>query len=344
MCIHGIRWVMLQAPNLEPVLSPLCLCFRTKWIGDNMGMVTLVGSQIWWTWETEDVFRRVREGSKHAMKDFAAKLTGQLSELTIMVRSDLSNEVRKKVNTLIIIDVHARDIIDTFVRDSIMDAREFAWESQLRFYWDRAQDDINIRQCSGLFKYGYEYMGLNGRLVITALTDRCYMTLTTALTYRLGGAPAGPAGTGKTETVKDLAKSMAVLCVVFNCGEGLDYKAMGSIFSGLVQCGAWGCFDEFNRIEAEVLSVVSSQIKQIQEALKNDLPKFQFEGKEISLDPRTGIFITMNPGYAGRTELPDNLKALFRPVTMVVPDLEQICEIMLFSEGFDSAKVGGAGG
>jgi dynein heavy chain, axonemal len=114
---------------------------------------------------------------------------------------------------------------------------------------------------------------------------------------------------------------------------------MGAIFSGLVQCGAWGCFDEFNRIEAEVLSVVSSQIKQIQEALKNDLTRFSFEGREITLDNRTGIFITMNPGYAGRTELPDNLKALFRPVTMIVPDLEQICEIMLLSEGFDTAKM-----
>ena len=138
--------------------------------------------------------------------------------------------------------------------------------------------------------------------------------------------------------MQDLAKGLALLCVVFNCGEGLDYKAMGAIFSGLVQCGAWGCFDEFNRIEAEVLSVVSSQIKQIQEALKNDLARFSFEGREITLDDRTGIFITMNPGYAGRTELPDNLKALFRPVTMIVPDLEQICEIMLLSEGFDTAK------
>ena len=312
---------------------------REKWIGQYLGMTAVVGSQIWWTWEVEDVFQRVRGGNKNAMKEFGRKLNDQLAGLTAMVRTDLGKLDRKKVNTLIIIEVHARDIIDLFIRDSIMDPREFAWESQLRFYWDRAADDITIRQCTGEFRYGYEYMGLNGRLVITALTDRCYMTLTTALTYRLGGAPAGPAGTGKTETVKDLAKSMALLCVVFNCGEGLDYKAMGSIFSGLVQCGAWGCFDEFNRIDAEVLSVVSSQIRQIQEALKNDMEKFQFEGKEISLDSRTGNFITMNPGYAGRTELPDNLKALFRPVTMIVPDFLQICEIMLFSEGFDIAKV-----
>ena len=131
---------------------------------------------------------------------------------------------------------------------------------------------------------------------------------------------------------------MALLCVVFNCGEGLHYKAMGAIFTGLVQCGAWGCFDEFNRIDAEVLSVVSSQIHLIQESLKTNAKRFNFEGKDIALDSRAGIFITMNPGYAGRTELPDNLKALFRPVQMIVPDLQQICEIMLFSEGFDSAK------
>eukprot|EP00002_Diphylleia_rotans_P017763 TRINITY_DN3442_c0_g1_i2.p1 TRINITY_DN3442_c0_g1~~TRINITY_DN3442_c0_g1_i2.p1 ORF type:complete len:3137 (-),score=716.67 TRINITY_DN3442_c0_g1_i2:70-9480(-) len=312
---------------------------RTDWIFQYMAMIVLVGSQIWWTWEVEDVFNQVREGNKLAMKQLYTKLSKQIDDLVEQVRSDLSPNDRKKYNSLIIVDVHARDVVDRFVRDSILDAREFEWESQLRFYWNRPIDDIIVNQCTGTFSFGYEYMGINGRLVITPLTDRCIMTLTQALSMKLGGSPAGPAGTGKTETVKDLSKALALLCVVFNCGEGLDYKAMGRIFSGLVQSGGWGCFDEFNRIDAEVLSVVSAQIKTIQNALQLNLKKFAFEGSEIPCDAKTGIFITMNPGYAGRTELPDNLKALFRPVVMVVPDLELICEIMLFSEGFNTAKV-----
>lgn len=70
-----------------------------------------------------------------------------------------------------------------------------------------------------------------------------------------------------------------------------------------------------------------------------DFILLQFEGQEISMDLKVGVFITMNPGYAGRTELPESVKALFRPVVCIVPDLEQICQIMLFSEGFLQAKV-----
>jgi dynein heavy chain len=312
---------------------------RNEWIDKNLGMVGLVGSQIWWTWETEDTFQQVLKGDKHAMKNYATKLTNMLTDLVSVVRQKITKHMRKKTCTMLIIDVHARDIIDKFVRDSILSKNEFAWESQLRFEWERSVDDVRILQCTGVLGYRYEFIGLEGRLVITPLTDRCYMTLTQALTFHLGGSPAGPAGTGKTETVKDLAKGLALPCFVINCGEGLDYKAMGSIFSGLAQIGAWGCFDEFNRINIEVLSVVSAQLFAIQNALNYGRATADIGlGKEIYVRKTVGIFITMNPGYAGRTELPDNLKALFRPVVMIVPDLRMICEIMLFSEGFEGAR------
>ncbi|XP_042303471.1 dynein axonemal heavy chain 9 [Sceloporus undulatus] len=168
---------------------------------------------------------------------------------------------------------------------------------------------------------------------------RCYITLTQSLHLTMSGAPAGPAGTGKTETTKDLGRALGIMVYVFNCSEQMDYKSCGNIYKGLSQTGAWGCFDEFNRISVEVLSVVAVQVKSIQDAIRDKKQSFNFLGEEIKLVPSVGIFITMNPGYAGRTELPENLKALFRPCAMVVPDFELICEIMLVAEGFIEARL-----
>ena len=118
----------------------------------------------------------------------------------------------------------------------------------------------------------------------------------------------------------------------------MDYKGMGGIFKGLASSGSYGCFDEFNRLLPSVLSVCAVQFKAVTDAVKGNVKMFVLQDDNIRLDPSCGAFITMNPGYLGRAELPEGLKALFRPITVVVPDLQLICENMLMAEGFETAK------
>ncbi|CAF4577173.1 unnamed protein product, partial [Rotaria sp. Silwood2] len=179
-----------------------------------------------------------------------------------------------KFETVLTIDVHTRDTVDILIRNDINEPHDFSWQCQLRFYWLSKEDNLFLQQCNGKFEYSYEYMGLNGRLVIAPLTDRIYLTVTQALSVFPGCAQAGPSGNGKTESIKDLGKAMSVMCVVTNCGEAIDYQSIGKNLNGLCQTGAWGCFDEI-----------------------------VFEHNEIQLLSTVGIFVTMNPGYVGQTEL-----------------------------------------
>ncbi|KAI9353687.1 dynein heavy chain and region D6 of dynein motor-domain-containing protein [Obelidium mucronatum] len=305
---------------------------REQWIFDFPAQITLAGSQIWWTTEVNAAFARLEEGYENSMKDYYKKQVNQLTALISLIQGELSRGDRQMIMTVCTLDVHARDQVAKLIQEKAENAQCFSWQSQLRLRWDDMEGDCFINICDALFRYNYEYLGNTPRLVITALTDRCYITLTQALHLILGGAPAGPAGTGKTET------ALAIMVYVFNCSEQMDYKSIGNIFKGLAQSGTWGCFDEFNRISVEVLSVVATQVKSIQDALRFKKARFMFQGEDISLCRTVGYFITMNPGYAGRTELPENIKALFRPCSMCVPNLELICEIMLMAEGFIEAS------
>ena len=345
------RWLLeaesLMRLSLKKILSQTLAgqkgTKREKWVNDFPGQLLITAGQILWTTECEKGLLECEKGNKAAMRLVKKKQVSLLNKYAEMVRSSsLVKLNRNKVVAIITIEVHARDVIDKMIKEGTSSMSEFLWMSQLRFYWEKdtvSGDDCVIKQTQSQFNFGYEYQGNNGRLVITPLTDRCYMTLTTALHLKRGGNPLGPAGTGKTETVKDLGKAIAMYVIVFNCSDGLDFKSLGRMFSGLCQQGAWSCFDEFNRIDIEVLSVVAQQILQILTAVKEEAENLKFEGIQIKLVLSLGIFVTMNPGYAGRSELPDNLKALLRPIAMMVPDLALIAEIMLGSEGFQNGKV-----
>lgn len=280
--------------------------------------------------------RALTDGNLRGLRE---RLNGQLATYT---DTDLSSErlLQLKVKALVLDLIHHMDVVDQLESSGARTLTDWQWSKQLRFYLNESNNCV-ARMVDAEFSYTFEYQGNAPKLVHTPLTDKCYLTLTQGMNLGYGGNPYGPAGTGKTESVKALGAALGRQVLVFNCDEGIDFHSMGRIFTGLVKCGAWGCFDEFNRLKEDQLSAVSQQIQVIQAAIKAREPRVDLLGVNIDVDFNAGIFVTMNPagkGYGGRSKLPDNLKQLFRPVAMSRPDNELIAEVILYSEGFSGAK------
>jgi dynein heavy chain len=236
---------------------------RDEWFFESCAMAILTGDQVEWTRGVTGAITEMMKGkNKKAMEEFLDFCQEQIASMVSLVRGDLNQLQRNAMGALIVVDVHGRDVCRRMIKARVSTLNDFDWTCQLRYYWEENDEDPDVFACqtNTRFRYGYEYLGNGPRLVITPLTDKCYMTLTGALHLCFGGSPQGPAGTGKTETTKDLAKALAIQCVVFNCSDGLDFKMMGRFFCGLAQGGAWACFDEFNRIDIEVLSVIAQQM------------------------------------------------------------------------------------
>ena len=303
--------------------------------------IVVLASQACWTARVNATL----EKGASSLPELFNNLVGRLKFLAASVLRELEPLFRKKCEHLITEFVHQRDVTEKLIKGGADSPGHYLWLLQMRYDFDATAnplDRMQIKVANATLAYGFEYLGVPERLVRTPLTDRCFLTLSQALCQRLGGSPYGPAGTGKTESVKALGVQLGRFTLVFNCDDTFDFQAMGRIFLGISQVGAWGCFDEFNRLEERILSAVSQQIQNIQVGLRKRAqdPSAQIDlvGRQLKVHPLTGMFITMNPGYAGRSNLPDNLKKLFRSVAMSKPDKEIIAEVMLFSQGFSEAK------
>lgn len=293
--------------------------------------ISILTLQITWTFSTE---RSIIDKQYDPQMDEIQKSLDQLVQ-TEMVNS-------KKKEALIIEMIHHLEVVSGLKSANVSKLSNLLWTSQQRFYHENNSVDIlksvSVTQSCKTFIYGFEYLGSMDRLVYTPLLNSCFISMSTALDQGFGSSPFGPAGTGKTETVKALAQNLGKMSLVFNCDESFDFQAIGRLLFGICSIGGWGCFDEFNRLNSNILSAVSSQIETIEFGIRAGSRSVELLDKKSKLVNDTGIFITLNPDYTGRAALPDNLKKLFRSFSMQRPDAEVITEVLLRARGITNAK------
>lgn len=187
---------------------------RNDWLFNYGAQPVLTIDCVTWTAGVSAAILEIMRGkNKKALEEFLDFSVKQINKMVDLVRGELDGQQRTLMGAMIVIDVHAREVIRNMIKARVETNADFEWVKQLRYYWEKDEndeEDVFARQTNSRFRYGYEYLGNGPRLVITPLTDKCYMTLTGAMHMNYGGAPAGPAGTGKTETTKDLAKALAI--------------------------------------------------------------------------------------------------------------------------------------
>lgn len=296
---------LFEAPNEDEVLSFLLQV---------PGQIQFLVSKIRFSEQLEDA---VSNGS---LSQLLATRT-ELIQLLAARSATVPHSLQRKLQHWIIEEIHNRDTA-AFLQ---LQSSPLSWLKIIQLYHlDRSASpltSVTVKQGSSSFTYGFEYLGVPDKLAYTPLIDRCNHAMMEALSQKLGGAPFGPAGTGKTEAVKALGYSLGQMVVLFCCDDTFDFQAMSRLFVGICRLGCWGCFDEFNRLNDNILSAVSSQIERLE---------YQ--------DKKTALFITMNPGYAGRYELPESIKRLFVGFSMNEPDRNVIAKVLLSSRNFANAE------
>eukprot|EP00929_Paragymnodinium_shiwhaense_P038466 TRINITY_DN20312_c0_g5_i1.p1 TRINITY_DN20312_c0_g5~~TRINITY_DN20312_c0_g5_i1.p1 ORF type:complete len:4379 (-),score=957.45 TRINITY_DN20312_c0_g5_i1:503-13639(-) len=298
---------------------------RAEWLRQWPCQVALAVGNVYWTQETALAL----DAGK--IEDYHKQCNAQLVGLVTSLKQLTGAVSRPSTTALVIHSVHNRDIVSHLSKTKGITSKDYEWTCQMRYYWKIESQRCDVCMMHATLRYGFEYVGVGEQLVITPLTDRCYTALMAAFHMKRSASLEGAAGVGKTETAKSLAKALAAECFVFNCNSEINNATLAKFFKGAASSGIFCCFDELNHMRSDVLSCLAELLRMLHFSIAAKLKYFVLDDMELKLIPSCAVVSTFNPGFVGRSELPDNLKACIRPCAMMKPDFALIVEIDLYA-------------
>jgi len=239
------------------------------------------------------------------------------SEVSDLIKSQPGSKLR---DALIVDGIYRLKVVSHLIQHQVTsEKRNWLWQSYNRAYFNSDTKTVVVKQGQCQADFNYDFIDDVSRLVITPLTIEAYHNHMRAISTGKIMNSTGPAGCGKTETLRDLAKNLGYTSIVFNCSDQMGSKFWDrpDMWNDLKDERCFLIFDEFNRIPEEPNNEIETAVKTLSQAISK---------------PGLKIGTTFNPGYAGRTKVP--LRELFVTLPLQVPDMQDIAEGLLAKVGF----------
>ncbi|XP_041462850.1 dynein heavy chain 8, axonemal-like [Lytechinus variegatus] len=312
--------------------------------------VASLGLNIYWTKECELGIMEIRNDRK-AIPNTAKKFVTTMSRLTQVLTKGTWKATeehvtplhRWRLESMVAQSYYLRDILDNMGNRKLRELTDFEWRRCIRVYPKQRSDGSHEPQMTILEErhpYGNEFFGGQSSLVVTPITERCFLTMAMCLNQFRGSALTGGTGVGKTETVKGLAFFLGRYLALFGCSPHTDPAALGKVVQGLAMDGSWGCFDEFQLLHKEAVAMVLDHVHAVISALQaRKKMAILGDGEEVTLGRNIALFITVNSETGLHGDIPTDIKLLFRTVSLVVPDMSLILKARCAAYGFRSPKV-----
>ncbi|XP_069830783.1 uncharacterized protein [Dendropsophus ebraccatus] len=299
-----------------------------------------------WTRDFEGSVVEIRQ-DRRAQTRFLKKYTAMAIKLSTItakghwknMEEAISQSERLKLENIIMQILYLRDVTENILSRKVRETTDFDWKRTIKFYLKEKdgspRHELNIMDAQ--YAYGCEFYGAKIPLIMNPVTEKCYFKISQVLQQNNGVILQGDNSVGKTETIKGLSYLLGNFLYVFTCSSVTDISALSRVIDGTALDGCWSCFDDFHLLPENVVSVFMHSTRSLYDSIQAKVSKITLQdGSEIEVQPNCSLFLTVSK--SGFQRLPKDMLAIFRPVSLVLPDHTTILKAKLTSLGFKGPK------